>query len=256
MTRPLAVVTGASAGIGADLARRLAAGGFDLVLVARREAELRTLADGLTKAHGIAAEVIVADLSDPAAPPKLIATIPRPIDVLVNNAGFGWLGEFAESDPARMLAMVQVNVTALVHLTRLVLPGMRERKQGRILNVSRVAGFQPGPLMAVYYATKAFILSFSEAVHTELRGSGVTVTVLCPGPTTTEFADVSGMAATGLFDNAMSSVAVADAGYRGLMRGKRLVVPGIGNKLMTLAVRLIPRPVILRIVERIQSKRR
>jgi len=261
VTRPLALVTGASAGIGMELARRLAAGGHDLVLVARRADELRALAESLAAAHGVTAHVIPADLADPAVPQRLFDEVSArglAVDVLVNNAGFGLLGPFADADPGRTMAMVRVNVAALTHLTGLFLPGMRERGRGRILNVASTAAFQPGPLMAVYYATKAYVLSFSEALHKELAGTGVTVTCLCPGPTKTEFAAASGMAGTMIFSgpNVMAAGPVADAGYRGMMKGKRVVVPGLFNRLLIGAGRLAPRGLVLTLVKRFQEKRR
>lgn len=260
MTRPLALVTGASAGIGQELARRLAVGGHDLALVARRADELRALAAELTTAHGGSAHVFPADLADPAAPKRLFDEVTGAglaVDVLVNNAGFGLLGPFADADLGRTMAMVQVNVAALTHLTGLFLPGMRQRGRGRIMNVASTAAFQPGPLMAVYYATKAYVLSFSEALHEELAGTGVTVTCLCPGPTKTEFADVSGMGATALFrgPNVMDVGRVADEGCLGMMKGKRLVVPGMMNRLLIGAGRFVPRGVLLGLVKRFQERR-
>lgn len=259
--RPVALVTGASAGIGRELAKLLAADRHDLVLVARRADDLRALADELAAAHGVTAHALPADLADPAAPPRLfdeVAAKGLAVEVLVNNAGFGALGPFADADLGRMLAMIQVNVTALTHLTGLFLPGMRQRGRGRILNLGSTAAFQPGPLMAVYYATKAYVLSFSEAVAKELEGTGVTVTCLCPGPTRTEFGDVANMAGTALFSgpNVMAAGPVAAAGYRGMMRGRRLVIPGLANRLLVFGERFVPRAAVLGLVKRFQQKRR
>lgn len=255
--RPVALVTGASAGIGAELARALATD-HDLVLSARREPELRTLAAGLAPA---ACHVFPADLADPAAPRALFDAVSAAgltVDVLVNNAGFGDLGPFADLDLAKALRMIQVNVTALTELTGLFLPGMRARGRGRILNVGSIAGFQPGPYMAVYYATKAFVNSFSEALHSELLGTGITVTCLAPGPTRSEFAGVAGMQETRAFT--VGSVAdarpVARAGIRGLRRGTRMVVPGLRNRLLLFAERFAPRGVVIRAVKWMQNKRR
>ncbi len=258
--RPLALITGASSGIGKVLAEKLAARGYDLILVARREDELKSLADSLIAAHHAQASVIPLDLADPTAPTTLFNRINadhRPIDILINNAGFGALGPFADADPARTLAMIQLNITTLTHLTALVLPMMLARKQGRILNVASVAAFQPGPYMAVYYATKAYVLSFSEALSRELTDTGVTVTCLCPGPTKTEFGDVAQMNKTSLFSgpNVMNVEPVAEAAVRSLLRGKRLVVPGLLNKLVTFSVRFLPRWLVLRIVEKVQRNR-
>ncbi len=255
-SRPVALVTGASAGIGRELARVLAAD-HDLILTARRETELRTLATELAPAQ---CHILPIDLSEATGPRALcdaIGSANLSVNVLVNNAGFGDLGPFAEADLGKMLRMIQVNVTALTELTGLFLPGMRQRGEGRILNVGSVAGFQPGPLMAVYYATKAYVNSFSEALTHELAGSGVTVTCLAPGPTTSEFAAVAGMDATKLFT--VGSVAdarsVAEAGVRGMMRGKRMVVTGFRNRFLLFAERFVPRGLVIRSVHAMQAKR-
>ena len=259
-TRPVALVTGASAGIGKELAGRFAAGGHDLILTARRADDLRQLADELTRAHAAACHVLPADLADPAAPRQLFDDLTARglvTDVLVNNAGFGVYGPFAEADPDRLLDMVRVNVLALTHLTRLVLPGMIERGRGRVLNVASTAAFQPGPLMAGYYATKAFVLSLSEALSEEVKGTGVTVTCLCPGPTRTEFVDRAGMEGVAIFDSpgVMAAGPVADLGYRATMRGQRVAVPGVLNWLGTVGAKFVPRVVLLPVVKRIQAKR-
>ncbi len=255
--RPVALVTGASAGIGREIARLLAPN-HDLVLTARREPELRSLAAELTPA---ACHVFPADFADPGSPRRLfdaIASAGLAVDVLVNNAGFGDLGPFAEADPGKMLRMIQVNVTALTELTGLFLPGMLARGNGRILNVGSVAGFQPGPLMAVYYATKAYVNSFSEALWSELRGTGVTVTCLAPGPTRSEFAAAAGMEATKHFTvgSVADSRPVAEAGVRAMLRGKRLVVTGFRNKLLLFAERFAPRGLVIRAVKWMQNRRR
>ncbi len=256
--RPVALVTGASAGIGAELARVLAAD-HDLVLTARRAEQLHTLATEL-KQRGAACHVMPTDLSDPAAPRALfdaVASAGLTVDVLVNNAGFGDLGAFAAADLGKMLRMIQVNVAALTELTGLFLPGMLARKRGRVLNVGSVAGFQPGPLMAVYYATKAYVNSFSEALSAELRGSGVTATVLCPGPVETEFALAAGMHSSRVFGpgQALDARSVAEAGARAMRAGRRMVVPGLRNRLLLFAERFTPRGVVLRVVEWMQSRR-
>jgi uncharacterized protein len=255
-SRPVALVTGASAGIGKELARLLAVD-HDLILTARREAELRALATELAPA---ACHIIPADLADPAAPKALFDTIAANglvVDVLVNNAGFGDLGPFADADLAKMLRMIQVNVTALTELTGLFVRGMQARGRGRILNVGSVAGFQPGPLMAVYYATKAYVNSFSEALSNELAGTGVTVTCLAPGPTESEFAAAAGMQGTRSFT--VGSVAdtrsVAVAGVRALRRGKRMVVTGFRNRVLLFAERFVPRGLVIRAVRSMQEKR-
>jgi short-subunit dehydrogenase len=258
MARPLAVVTGASAGIGRELARVLAAD-HDLVLTARRADELHALAAELRQSHATDCTVVPADLADPAAPRAVfdaVAALGRPADVLVNNAGFGDLGPFAAVDLGKMLRMIRVNVTALTELTGLFLPGMLARGRGRVLNVGSVAGFQPGPLMAVYYATKAYANSFSEAVAAEVAGTGVTVTCLCPGPTESEFGAAAGFAATsGTVGKVMTARAVAEAGVRGMMRGRRVVVPGFRNRLLLFLERFVPRSVVLAAVKWMQSRR-
>jgi uncharacterized protein len=256
-SRPVALVTGASAGIGKEIARLLARD-HDLILVARRESELRALAVELAPA---ACHVMSVDLADPAAPRTLFDTVNAAgltVDVLVNNAGFGDHGPFADADLAKMLRMIQVNVTALTELTGHFLPAMRERRRGCILNVGSVAGFQPGPLMAVYYATKAYVNSFSEALTSELAGTGVTVTCLAPGPTQSEFAAASGMAATRQFmvGSVGDARSVAAAGVRAMTRGRRLVVTGLRNKLLLFAERFAPRGMVIRIVRWMQEKRR
>ena len=255
--RPVALITGASAGIGREIAHILARD-HDLVLTARREAELRALAAELAPAT---CHVFPADLADPAAPRALVEAARGAgltIDILVNNAGFGDLGPFADADLAKMLRMIQVNVTALTELTGLVLPGMLQRKKGRILNVGSVAGFQPGPLMAVYYATKAYVNSFSEALANEVAGSGVTVTCLAPGATESEFDAAAGMAPRR--STALNAVAdarsVAAAGVRAMMRGQRLVVTGTRNKLLLFAERFAPRGMVISAVRRLQEKRK
>jgi short-subunit dehydrogenase len=255
-SRPIALVTGASAGIGKELARLLSVD-HDLILTARREAELRTLAAELS---GCACHVIPLDLANPTGPKTLfdaVAAKGLTVDVLINNAGFGDLGPFANADLGKMLRMIQLNVTALTELTGLFLPGMISRLRARILNVGSVAGFQPGPFMAVYYATKAYVNSFSEALANELAGTGVSVTCLCPGPTRTEFAVAAGMEQTELFT--VGSVAdartVAAAGLRAMRRGKRLVVTGFRNRAFLFAERFLPRGVVIRAVRWMQSKR-
>src|SRR5438128_1555599 len=197
-----ALITGASSGIGLELAKLFARDEHDVVLVARRADKLKQLAAQLGSAHNIRATVIPADLADPAAPEEIFRALRAAdveLDVLVNNAGFGVTGPFLATDAAAELRMIQVNVTALTHLTKLFLPGMLGRGAGRVLNVASTAGFQPGPLMAVYYATKAYVISFSDALAEELRGTGVTVTCLCPGPTKTGFQEAAHMDGVRIF---------------------------------------------------------
>lgn len=256
-----ALVTGASSGIGLELAGLLARDRNDLVLVARRRERLETVARGLAEEYGIRARVLPADLARPDAPAQIAAELADAsvvVDVLVNDAGFGAHGPVAEREPEELLAMIQVNVAALTHLTRLFLPGMLARRSGRILNVASTAAFQPGPLMAVYYATKAYVLSFSEALASETEGTGVTVTALCPGPVGTEFQKRAGTEKGVLVTGPLALPAreVAEAGYRGMLRGSPLVVPGLGNKAAVQALRVSPRRLVTRLSRKLQEKRR
>lgn len=252
-----ALVTGASAGIGLDLARLFAADKHGLVLVARRKDRLDALAAELAAAHGVEVHTIAADLEDPAAPAAIVAEVERlglTIDYLVNNAGFGTVGSFHELDARKEIAEVQVNIVALLALTRALLPGMVARKFGRVLNVGSTAGFQPGPLMATYYATKAFVNSFTEALWYELRGTGVTATVSCPGATATEFAKVAGNEGSRLFRiGAMKSADVARGAYRAMHAGKPIVVHGLTNRLAAFSTRFTPRSVLRAIAAGLNS---
>jgi short-subunit dehydrogenase len=254
-SRPVALVTGASAGIGRALARILAREGHDLVLVARRQAELDDLAQSLDASYGSSTRVLPVDLAQPDAAARIVDELgPDPlVDVLVNNAGFGGHGAFASRDRDADLRMVAVNVTALTDLTKLLLPGMVARGRGRVLNVASTAAFQPGPFMAVYYATKAYVLSLSEALAEEVSGTGVTVTCLCPGVTDTEFHAVAGTDAQPLTQGmlAMSAESVAEAGYKAMTQGKMLVIPGLHNKIGAQSIRLAPRRAVLKIVRRL-----
>lgn len=255
--RDTALITGASSGIGLELARLMAAD-FDLILVARNQLRLDQIATELQEQHGNRVHVIPTDLSRPEAPEQIFTEIKRRglrVDVLVNNAGFGSYGLFAETDLRNELEMIQVNIVALTQLTKLALPAMLERKRGRIMNVASTAGFQAGPLMAVYYATKAYVISFSEAIANELEGSGVTVTCLCPGPTGTEFAKRADMEQSRLFKlGKMTSVDVARAGYAAMMRGKTLVIPGARNWLLAESVRFSPRKLVTAIARSLQER--
>jgi uncharacterized protein len=240
-----ALITGASAGLGTEFARLFAADGHDVVLVARRRERLDALAAELT---GVKAHVIAIDLGATDAVAKLVAELERrglEIDFLVNNAGFGSSGAFHANDAARELEMVQVNVTALVGLTRALLPGMVARGRGRILNLGSTAGFQPGPFMAVYYASKAFVNSFTEALWFELKGTGVTATVSCPGATATEFGGVAGNDKSRLFRmGAARADVVARQAYRAMQAGRPMIVHGLKNKLAVQAVRVGPRATV------------
>jgi short-subunit dehydrogenase len=251
-----ALITGASSGIGLDFARLFAEGGYDVVLVARTEAKLKALADELSLKHGVRALAVAADLADPAAPGRLMERLKAEgveVDVLVNNAGYG---AFAEADARMELDMIQVNIVALTALTKAVLPGMLARKSGRILNVASTAAFQPGPLMAVYYATKAYVLSFSEALANETQGTGVTITCLCPGPTKTGFQERAKMEESKLVKGKeiMDSLTVARAGYEGLHEGRAVVIPGFMNKMLVQSVRFLPRSTVTSLVRKVQDR--
>jgi short-subunit dehydrogenase len=252
-----ALVTGASAGLGLELAQLFAQDGHDVVLVARRKTEMEALAAKLTAERGITAHVIPEDLSNAAAPERLVAELKRrgiEVEFLVNNAGFGALGRFAELDLRRQMDMIQVNVNALVHLTGLLVPGMIARRSGRILNLGSTAGFQPGPGMAIYYATKAFVNSFTEALAFELRGTGVTATVSCPGATATEFGDVSGNGKSRLFKaRVMTAPVVAAHAYAAMMAGKSLAIAGVGNKALIQFQRITPRATVRAVAAKLNS---
>jgi short-subunit dehydrogenase len=243
---PATLITGASAGLGAEFARQCAARGERLVLVARRKDRLEQLAEEIG-----GAEIIVADLSEPRAGTKVVAeamTRGLWVRTLINNAGFGLIGQFEELSLARQLEMIDLNVRALTNLSYVVLNDMRLRGEGAILNVASTAAFQPGPKMAVYFATKAFVLSFTEALHEELKPHGIKVSCLCPGPTRTEFGEVAGFGGNGLFDRvAMESPEVVEAGLKGLDKNHAVVVPGWTNKLTAVSGRFAPRSIVRKI---------
>jgi short-subunit dehydrogenase len=250
---PTALVTGASGGIGLDLARIFAREGYRVVLVARNQKRLDEIAAELRPAE---TQVIAIDLSLPGAPEDIQRKVPK-VDVLVNNAGFALFGKFRDNSLAEELNMMQLNMTALVVLTKLYLGGMIAAGGGKIMNVASTAAFQPGPLMAIYYATKAFVLSFSEAIANELEGTGVTVTALCPGPTATGIQERARMQNSGLVKGKkiMDARTVAEAGYRALMAGKTVEIPGVMNKLLAQSVRVSPRRMVTKIVRGMQEER-
>ena len=256
MSAETVLVTGASSGIGCELARLFAADKSNLVLVARRQEKLEQLAAELRRDYGVEVRVLAEDLADPKSPQAIfdaLAADSVTVDVLVNNAGFGAAGPVADLPLEKQLDMVQVNVAALTHLTRLFLPGMIQRRSGGILNVGSTAGFQPGPYMAVYYATKAYVFSFTEALAEEVIGTGVRVTCLAPGATATEFAAVADLENKLLFRLGTANAStVAQAGYRGFRRGKLLVIPGPRNKLGAMVVRFVPRAWVRKVVKRLQ----
>lgn len=243
-----ALVTGASHGIGYEMSRLFARNGYNLVLVARSEQRLGQISDEFKGAFGIKVKVLARDLSVEGAPDEIFAELERkaiPVDILVNNAGFQEYGLFSETDLHKELQMIQVHIAALTHLTKLFLPAMLKRSHGRILNVGSTGSFTPGgPFNAVYCATKAYVLSFSEAIDEELKGTGVTVTALCPGATSTEFARRADIEDIRLFKfqcGVMDAKKVAEIGYRAMMKGERSVVAGIANKLTVLSLKWMPR---------------
>jgi short-subunit dehydrogenase len=244
--RNVALVTGASAGLGVEFARQLSKRGYRLVLAARRKDRLDELAKELGKARAVA-----IDLSKKDSAAKLLADLEangETVDLLVNNAGFGLIGRFAELDAKRERQMIDLNVGTLTDLCRAVAPQMIARKSGGILNVASTAAFQAGPKMAVYFATKAFVLSLSEALHEELKPHGVKVSCLCPGPTRTEFGDVAGFGGNGMFDKvAMNAPEVVKAGLDGIEKNKAVVIPGLINKAGALSGRFAPRSVVRKI---------
>ncbi len=257
-SRPVALVTGASRGIGTELARVFAENGYDLVIVARNKAELDALAGELHGKHGTNVTVPAYDLADRASPDVIFAELQQrgiAVEVLVNNAGFGTWGPFAETDLKAELDLIQVNIAALTHLTKLFVKPMVARKSGKILNVASTASFQPGPIMAVYCASKAYVLSFSEAIANELAGSGVTVTALCPGGTESSFQERAVMQeARILKGKLMTAREVAEIGYRGLMKGKTVVIPGLMNRAMAQSVRIAPRKTVTWIARKILDR--
>ena len=248
------LITGASGGLGAEFAKLAAADGQSLILVARRGDALETLAGELRSAYGIDVLTIACDLAERDAARSIAGRIEQEgmtVTMLINNAGIGLYGAFTETALEQERAMMELNMLALTELTKHVLPGMIAAKSGRILTVASTAAFSPGPLMAVYFASKAYVLSFSVALAEELKAAGVTVTCLCPGPTRTGFAARAEATGTRLFrGSVMDAPTVAAAGYRACKRGKRIVVPGLRNKIMTFGTRLVPRSLAAAIAER------
>jgi short-subunit dehydrogenase len=254
-----ALITGASSGIGLELTKVFAQNNTALVLVARSENKLMQLAADLRKQYKIPVAVIAKDLSDYNNSKLLFEQCNLQniqIDYLINNAGFGDFGLFAESDWNKQLQMINVNITSLTYLARLFLPGMIERKYGKIMNVASTAAFQPGPTMAVYYATKAYVLHFSEAIANELKGTGVTVTALCPGATESGFQSAANLHESKMVKDKKlpTSKAVAKYGYKAMMKGKPVAIHGLGNYLLANSVRLAPRSVVVKIARYIQDK--
>lgn len=259
MTRQVALITGASSGIGAELAKLAAADGYDLVLVARSHPELQALADTLTQRHGAVVRVLPKDLAEARAPQDIFDELEGAgvaIEILINNAGFALYGPLWRNDRHQLQGLLQVNAVALTELCQLFLPQMVERGHGRVLNVASTAAFQPGPLMAAYYASKAYVLSLSEATANELRGTGVTMTALCPGLTRTRFGQRAGLDLSRLFElvPVADPQSVARAGYRGLMRGKTIVIPGLLNRVVAFSTRFAPRRAVTAILRALQER--
>jgi uncharacterized protein len=256
--KPTALITGASGGIGLELARIFAREGHNLVLVARSTEKLEALARELSGKYGIQTLALSSDLAAPTAPQQVYNQVSAEnieVNVLVNNAGVGNYGPFHENALETDLTVAQLNMITLTHLTRLFLPGMVQRKRGRILNVASTAAFLPGPLMAVYYASKHYVLALSEALAEELAGTGVTVATLCPGPTRTAFQDRAAMQESKLMQSGMMDVTtVAEAGYRGLITGQRVIVPGLINQITAFLPRLLPRRFVTRMVMQAQGR--
>lgn len=255
------LITGASTGIGYELAKLFAKDKYELIIIARNETKLSETASFLIKDYNVKVKFIPKDLSEPDSAKEIFDELKKEnisIDMLVNNAGFGDQGAFADSDMKNDIEMISLNISSLVILNRLFLNDMLKRNSGRIMNVASTAAFQSGPFMAVYYASKAFVLSFSEAVSEELTGTNVTVSCLCPGPTETEFQNRAGIKKTKMMSGkrftVMTAEEVALTGYKEMMKGKRIIIPGFANKAGAFIVRFIPRKIITKITRSLNSK--
>jgi len=257
MAKETVLITGASSGIGMGLAKLFAVDGSDLVLVARREDRLNELAQELKSEHGIEVHVLPKDLSKKSAPKEIFTQLNKEkiqIDVVVNNAGFGNKGSIAELDTDLQVDMVQVNVAALTHLTSLFLPGIVERGYGGILNVGSLAGFQPGPNLAVYFATKAYVLSFTEALAEEISNPNIKISCLAPGPVRTEFGEKSDLEDSLLFKvSLMDMEPVVKAGYEGFRKGQTIVIPGLKQQIVPFLNRFTPRLLVRKIAKKLNS---
>lgn len=255
--RHTALITGASGGLGEEFARLAAKDNMDLVLVARSADRLKALKKELEKKHRINVTIFALDLSLEKSAKTILSGLMKKkiaIDILINNAGFGEFGTFVKMDAARVQSMIDLNIRSLTMLTHTLLPMMVRRRCGKILNVASTAAFQPGPLMAVYYATKAYVLSFSEALRQEVEASRVTVTCLCPGPTKTGFQNNANLQKSKLFTHgAMDSKTVAQVGFAGMLAGKELVIPGIKNRIGAFATRFVPIRFAAKIAKTVQS---
>ncbi len=257
MAKETVLITGASSGLGMELAKLFAADGSDLVLVARREERLIELADELKSEHGIEAHVLPKDLSKKSAPKEIFSHLNKEkieIDVVVNNAGFGKKGHIADLDTDLQLDMIQVNLVALTHLTRLFITGIIERGYGGILNVGSLAGFQPGPNLAVYYATKAYVLSFTEALAEEISNPNIKISCLAPGPVKTEFGEKSDLEDSLLFKVSLMEMApVVKAGYEGFRKGQTIIIPGLKQQIVPFLNRFTPRLLVRKIAKKLNS---
>ena len=255
--RKTALVTGATSGIGRELSELFAGDGYNLILVARNQVGLEDTAEQLRKNFNVPVMTVAQDLSLPTSPEaifKLLQENSMHVDILVNNAGFNEYGPFWETDLSQEIRMIQLNITSLTHLTKLLLPGMLERKDGKILNVGSTGSFAPGPYNAVYCATKAYILSFSEAIGEELEGSGVTVTTLCPGVTKTDFARRANMEKVKIFQGQlMEAKKVAQIGYHALFKGRKTVIAGCANIVTILSLRFAPRTMVAKLAKSLMS---
>ncbi|SYZ74635.1 Short-chain dehydrogenase/reductase SDR [Candidatus Zixiibacteriota bacterium] len=255
-----ALITGASGGFGLELAKIFARNHIDLFLVARSGEKLADLKKSLHAEYGVDVSILVRDISDRSAPEEIFEQVKADalqVDCLVNNAGFGDFSPFQESDWNKLESMIDLNIKSLTHLTRLFLPPMIERKKGRIMNIASTAAFQPGPFWAVYFATKAYVLHFSEAIANELNGTGVTVTALCPGPSASGFADTAAGGQSGLFKrkNLPSAADVAEYGYWAMMKGKRVAIHGNFNRVLAFTIRFAPRNMVTSIVRQMTKQR-
>ncbi len=253
------LITGATTGIGYELARLFAMNGYNLVIIARNRAQLERLQKQWENEFSVKIHVIVKDLSKQSAIEEIMDSLEEhniDIDILINNAGFGLFGPFIETPIEQELEMIQVNIVALTYLTKCLIPKMLRKKRGKILNVASIAAFQSGPLMSVYYATKAYVLSFSEALTNELAEHGILVSVLCPGPTHTQFEKRANLEQSKLFQrNVMNPEEVAKIAFRQFMKGKTMIVPGATNWILVRSTRLLPRKMVTGIVRKIQSER-
>lgn len=253
----VALITGASSGIGKELAIIHASKKRDLVLVARREEELNALKEELVKNYGVKVEIMPMDLMAPHSAKKVFDLLKEKeieVEYLINNAGLGGYGKFHERDLKKELDMIQLNITSLTELTHLILPEMVKRKSGKILNTASSAGFLPGPLQSVYYATKAYVVSFSQGIAQEVKGSGVTVSALCPGPVRTEFEKAAGMEGSGLFEKSATAISTAVKGYNGMENGKLIIITdNTLNFAINWLLPFVPRKTVLRLVEKMQK---